>query len=56
MKPKFDPNAVPAPQRKPWASPQLRRLGSMTAMIQGGGKSGSNLDGDPRITFKSGTG
>jgi hypothetical protein len=39
-----------------WVRPTLKPLGSMRDKILGAGKAGSNLDGDPRGTFKTGAG
>lgn len=44
------------PERRPWTAPRLEHFGRMNDLVQGSGKSGSNLDGDPNIEFKVGIG
>lgn len=39
-----------------WEEPRWRRLGDVRELVRGGGKLGSNLDGDPGSTRKSGAG
>jgi hypothetical protein len=45
----------PAP-KSAWKKPVLTRLGNLKDLVQGGGKSGSNVDHDPRSSRKKGTG
>lgn len=39
-----------------WITPQLTFVGRIRDIVQGGGKSGSNFDADPKNTAKSGVG
>ncbi len=44
------------PGRPPWKRPKLTRLATLSELVQGGGKSGSNIDGDALSTRKKGVG
>lgn len=39
-----------------WQTPTLKRIGKLTDIVQGGGKTGASLDSDPQVQFKSGIG
>ncbi|TNE48647.1 MAG: hypothetical protein EP343_14635 [Deltaproteobacteria bacterium] len=55
--PKDEGTDVPeSPSKRPWVRPSLERLGAIRDLVQGGGKVGSNLDGDPVTSRKQGTG
>ena len=51
------PKKPDLPQAKsPWERPNLRLLGDVAHLVQGGGKSGPNADSDPQSTRKTGVG
>lgn len=50
-----DPPVAPG-SRRPWIRPELRYLGKLGELVQGGGKFGSTADGDPQATLKPGVG
>ena len=55
LKPKLE--AIPNnPSYDRWQAPHLRRVGKLTDIVQGGGKTGTNADADPTSTFKGGGG
>lgn len=43
-------------QKRAWQSPSLSYVGDLQDLVQGGGKRGSFIDGDPRSQRKSGGG
>lgn len=54
--PPAEKNETPGEERpkSPWETPQLTALGSLSDLVQGGGKGTQNIDGER--TFKSGVG
>ena len=43
-------------KRLKWQPPELKPLGSLKDVVQGGGKTGPTADGDPQSTRKTGIG
>ncbi len=52
--PRMEP--APALERRAWETPSLHRVGKVTDIVQGAGKSGPNVDGDPGAFRKMGMG
>lgn len=42
--------------KRAWERPELVRMGHLKEFVQGGGKGGSNADGDPQSSGKNGMG
>jgi hypothetical protein len=42
--------------KAPWSSFEIRNLGRISDLVEGGGKTGVNVDGDPQVAFKGGVG
>ena len=42
--------------KRAWQSPSLTYIGDLADLVQGGGKRGSFIDGDPRSSRKGGGG
>ena len=46
----------PSPPKKTWVDPSVELVGTIDELVKGGGKAGSNVDGDPNNAGKTGVG
>jgi hypothetical protein len=42
--------------RRPWVKPSVEVVGHLRELVQGAGKNGTNVDGDPQTMHKKGGG